>query len=929
MNSPINRHDTDMILHQPPCRKKMAKGGQAGKGGKITLFFLIKWLKGIIICRFQRLAGTMIGVGLTITLLACLGIFIVSASVSMTKRAISMVPVDWQVLLSNVSSNADAEKVRLAIKKTTSCTALEKVGYADVSGLTASTGDTVQTTGPGKIIGVGPLYSRLFPAEIRYLTGDRQGVLIAQQTAANLNVKKGDIVTIKRKGLASFQVTVNGVVDLPDADSLFQAIGVPKGIAPQAPPDNVLIMPEILWHKIFDPQIKIRPDSVHMQYHVRINHNLPHSPDAAFIAVNRMANNFEARISGTALVGNNLAARLAGVRSDALYARVLFLFLGLPGVILAVFLTLSIAASGQDRLLNEQALLRVRGASVSQILKFEAMEAVIAGAGGVLLGIAMTLAAAGLIISLDSVASGSVEKFVLLPLFCAAVTGFFIAVVSIMYPAWRQAKKFTVSESKPVIRRGNTRLWQKFYLDFFMLAIAGFEYWRNAVTGYQVVIAPEGVAQIFVHYEAFIAPFFLWTGGVLLLIRFSDIGLKQGKNLLSKLLKPVAANLSGTVAASLIRQRKLLIRGMVFVALAVSFAVSTAIFNTTYNVQSHVDADLTNGADVKIESAVNLLSNGKLAEINSLPGITAMQTMMHRFAYVGNDLQDIYGIDPLQMDKTVHMSNAYFAGGNAKNILAELAARPDGILVSEETKQDFQLQEGEAVNLRLQFASDHKYHIVPFQFIGVVREFPTAPKDSFLVANAGYIAEKTGSNTRETTLIRCDGDPALLAAEVKKTVASVAGAKVNDINSVQRLISSNLTSVNLHGLTRVELFFAVLLVMGSTGLILALGLTERRRNFAILEALGAKNCQLDAFIRSEGVLILTGGGITGTLLGLGIAQILVKVLTGVFDPPPDHLFIPWVYMGILAVAAVSSTLIAVAGIKIISRSPIAEELKNL
>ncbi len=156
MTSPINRHDTDMILHQPHRRKNMAKGGQAGKGGKITLFFLIKWLKGIIICRFQRLAGTMIGVGLTITLLACLGIFIVSASVSMTKRAISMIPVDWQILLSNISSNADAEKVRLAIKKTTSCTALEKVGYADVSGLTASTGDTVQTTGPGKILGICP-----------------------------------------------------------------------------------------------------------------------------------------------------------------------------------------------------------------------------------------------------------------------------------------------------------------------------------------------------------------------------------------------------------------------------------------------------------------------------------------------------------------------------------------------------------------------------------------------------------------------------------------------------------------------------------------------------------------------------------------------------------------------------------------------------
>ncbi len=40
-------------------------------------------------------------------------------------------------------------------------------------------------------------------------------------------------------------------------------------------------------------------------------------------------------------------------------------------------------------------------------------------------------------------------------------------------------------------------------------------------------------------------------------------------------------------------------------------------------------------------------------------------------------------------------------------------------------------------------------------------------------------------------------------------------------------------------LRRLELIFAVLLVMGATGLILTLGLNERRRNFAILDTLGA------------------------------------------------------------------------------------------
>ena len=83
--------------------------------------------------------------------------------------------------------------------------------------------------------------------------------------------------------------------------------------------------------------------------------------------------------------------------------------------------------------------------------------------------------------------------------------------------------------------------------------------------------------------------------------------------------------------------------------------------------------------------------------------------------------------------------------------------------------------------------------------------------------------------------------------------------------------------------------------MGATGLILGLGMSERRRNFAILNALGAKSRQLGAFIWSEGLLVLVGGAAIGTLLGLGVAVILVRVLSGVFDPPPGRLVMPWGY----------------------------------
>ena len=190
------------------------------------------------------------------------------------------------------------------------------------------------------------------------------------------------------------------------------------------------------------------------------------------------------------------------------------------------------------------------------------------------------------------------------------------------------------------------------------------------------------------------------------------------------------------------------------------------------------------------------------------------------------------------------------------------------MLVSAETVRDFQLQVGDQLNLRLQNAADHQYHTIPFHFVGVVREFPTAPKDSFLVANASYVAKQTGTDAAEVVLLRTSGDPADVAARARTVVASLPGAKVTDIGSTARIISSSLTAVDLHGLTRLELAFAVLMVAGAAGLILGLGLAERRRTFAILSALGAKDRQLAAFLWSEGALIL----VSGVLVGLSRAS---------------------------------------------------------
>ncbi len=881
------------------------------------------WFKGLLSRRRGRLVGTVAGVALTVALLATIGAFISYSGASMTQRAITDVPVDWQVQL---SSGADPNAAVKAVGKATPYTALERVGYADTAGLKSTTGGTTQITGRGKVLGINESYQKSFPKEIAKLQGLTKGVLLAQQTAANLHAKPGDEISIQRVGLAPVKVRVDGIVNLPNADSLFQAVGVPPGSAPQAPPDNVVILPSDQWHKIFDQQAKVRPDSVHIQLHVDIAHeNLPAQPTDAYIHVQGLAKNVEASIAGSGVVGDNLSSRLDGVREDALYSKVLFLFLGLPGAILAVLLTLAVTSSGASRRRREQALLRTRGAYTSQILRLESMEAVIVGLGGVALGVVLAYMAAGTIAPSELF----MGKTTLLWTLGAAVFGLVLAVAAVLYPAAREARRSTVAAARAVIGRVRKPLWERLYMDFICLAISAFMFWRTASTGYQVVLAPEGVAQTSVSYDAFIAPLFLWIGVALLAMRLWSEGLDRGRRQVSAALSPIAGGLSGTVAASLARQRVLVTRGVVLVALAVSFAVSTAVFNTTYNAQSRVDAELTNGSDVTVTGTTSSPPGSKLAALRNLPGAADVQPMQHRLAYVGNDLQDIFGIDPKKIEAATTVSDAYFANGDARSTLNALAAQPDGVLVSEETVKDFQLHHGDLLNLRLQSAKDHKYRVVPFHFVGVVREFPTAPKDSFLVGNSSYIAHQTGSGAAETVLMRSSGNPAQLASSARKVVGPLAGAKVTGIGSTQTTISSSLTAVDLHGLTRLELAFAIVFVAAATGLVMALGLAERRRTFTILSALGAKSGQLGAFLWGEGLLILVSGSLIGVATGFGVAEMLVKVLTGVFDPPPESISVPWFYLALLALAAVFSTGIAVLGAQMVSSRSKVEDLREL
>jgi len=857
------------------------------------------WMSGLLRVRGPALLASAGGVAVAVALLALLGLFIANSAATMTVRAVSVIAPDWQIQLQGTT---DAGPTIAAITEAQQAATLETVDYADIESLTANTDGTTQTTGAGKAVGLDPGYHLMFPRQFRLLAGSFDGPLLAQQTAANLHAAPGDQVIIGRLGNSPVSVTIAGIVEMPSADQFFQVVGTTGQAVPVAPPDNVILLSSAKWRELFETQLETLPQTASRQVHASFDHKvLPGDPVAAYVEALAAANNVSARLAGEGIIANNLAVRLDGVRLDALFAKVLFMFLGVPGAIVAVLLTMLIVLAGNDRRRHEIALLQMRGASPSRSIAFAGLEALMVGVAGAAAGVVLAWFVAVRLLALPAgIASLGWYAGAALCGIGAALLIFLVPAIAAMQRTAIQNLSFTGTHNLA------SPAWKRLWLDVALLIIALIVFWQTSATGYQVVAAPEGVATAVVDYKAYLAPGLLWIGLALLLLRLWTLFMTNGKAVLRMLLMPVAERFSGIVTMAMSRDRARIGKGVVLVALAFSFAVSTAIFNSTYEQQARVDAALTNGADVAVTGTALDPASLELARIASVPGVKWTEPLQHRFAYVGTDLQDLYGIDPATIGKATAMSDAYFAGGNARATLARLKATPDGILVSDETVTDFQLKPGDGINLRLQSGKDHAFHTVPFTFIGVVREFPTAPTDSFLVANASYVAEATGIASAETVLVKTTGDPAAVAGTMRTALDNEGALKVTDIGETARRIGSSLVAVDLHGLTALELAFALPIIAGAVGLVFALGLEERRRNFAILLALGAKARHLGAFLWSEALVVYVTGLVSGLAIGIILAWVLVKMMTDVFDPPPETLAIPWLYLALLALVGLAA-----------------------
>jgi len=158
---------------------------------------------------------------------------------------------------------------------------------------------------------------------------------------------------------------------------------------------------------------------------------------------------------------------------------------------------------------------------------------------------------------------------------------------------------------------------------------------------------------------------------------------------------------------------------------------------------------------------------------------------------------------------------------------------------------------------------------------------------------------------------KVDRDAAGVARRVAAATAA-DGVKVDDIEHQTAQTVSSITTVDLTGISHIEEAFVIGLAAGAMALFVALAISERRRELAIMASLGAPLREVATFVWSEAALVLGAAIVLAAGLGWLLSKMLVAMLQHVFDPPPDHLAIPWGFLAGLGGAAIAAAVVATA-----------------
>ena len=571
----------------------------------------------LVIREPRRSLAALIGVAMASALVTSVLLFGTASGATVTRRALAGVTVDAQVVLADGASADAARSILTADPAVKNVMAFDLVHF-DAAALDKA--GTATQTSTGVLVGLDPGYDAatgLFTASSGAAAPGQ--VMISRDLASNIGAVPGDQVAFTLPGGGSVSLTVSGIVSTVGADLVLGPIDAAHRAAGANAPTNVAVLARADLEKLVLPKIPagatavdpsasssnptttkpvFAPDpAVRRELQLQLDHaQLPGDPVEAQKWLDTVRRRLERQGAGTFQVVDDAGASLEPLAADLAWGQILFIFLALPGIILALALSRLAADATADTTRRHAALLRARGASTRQLRLVFVGAAVVTALLGSLIGVLVgTVVGLGLFGSALAT-TDPVGTIIRVAIVAIALTTL-LASIAAFIPLRSQLRE-EIALGRQELQRVRGPIWQRAYLDVIALIAGAIVYVVAGGTGIHPVLNAEGNPTVTLALTSFVAPLLFWSGGTLLLLRLVTAALRRSERLsraMGRLLGPGGALAGRSLGARATTAS----RAIVVLALATSFATSVLVFDATYRQQQRVDAELTLGADAK------------------------------------------------------------------------------------------------------------------------------------------------------------------------------------------------------------------------------------------------------------------------------------------------------------------------------------------
>lgn len=888
----------------------------------------------------RRLLIGLVGVAVPVALFAATAFFVDTSSKKMTTQAVAPVQIDMQVLAS--SPTVDLRAITPKLASIPGIQAAEPFASATVPALIPGSA----TPRDIKVFAIQPSYLQRYPW-VHVSSGSFAAGALLADPLASASTPPGSTLTFQLPGGASVPVTIGGSVDLRKADSWFALTSGNNQGEVRFVPDSVVIdystfrtsmLPALAAAASASASSASNGSgasapaaSVSLEEHLVVDHStLAADPATALVRTTALRRTLERAAPGQITAVDNLGDALNAAKGDALNAKVLFLFLGIPGVLVAAGLAVATAAALAAAQRRELALLRLRGATDAQINRLSRASSLTIGGLGSILGLA--LAALGVSVLLGSSAwKDTSSSSLTLSIVLALGVGMAVTATSLR-AGGRAARRATVTEQHTQLDPVRVPAWKRLRLDLAAIGVGVAILAINAWSGGFAPTPSEGQT-LSLSFYLLLAPLALWVGVTLLALRGVTAWLHRAT-------RPERARPLGTWPGAAMRwmgrRPGRSISTAIIAVLAVAFGTNLLAFVATYDTAKHTEAAANVGADIRVVPAQ--VTPAPTPPLSS-PDIAASTPVRVITLTAGTDKRPAYAVEAKTFASVIGRSASKADGGASG--LAALAGDPSAVLISTGFAKDFNVAVGDPVNVSLPDATGASRSvtlhavgtyasvvpavpgadlIVNVGAYALPRAFPVAPANPLPTIPApttSIPATPTPSPAARSTPPNPDFYLANVAsgrsvAAVAQALRDASGTKatwtVSTLGDAVIKEQSTLATLNLSGLSRIETTGTVLIAALGVAVLGAFLVLERRREYAVMRSLGATTRQVLVPPALEvGSTILVGIAL-GVPIGLGMTTITTRVLTPLFTISPPLATIPGGRLALLAalVAAVGA-----------------------